>query len=152
MAQKAKKKAKKAKLVVTPAHLRDAGAIVAEVMGHFGAGYATERASEGKPATSIDPIFGVHADFLAFHRELLGCTSRNIARRTLSVREWRKDKSAVRSQVTLTAFAHGVLARKAVTAEATLTVTESQVMKTLEAVKVTCPAGFGGASVCNDTI
>lgn len=151
MAKKARKKAKKATLVVTAAHLKDAGAIVAEVVAHFGAGYVTERAAEGKLAINTDPIFGVHTDFLTFQRRLVGCTSRNIARKSVSVREWRKTNSALRAQVTLTAFAHGVLARKEVKMDGTQALTNSQVMKTFDKVKVTCPVGMGGAGVCEDT-
>lgn len=152
MAKTAKKKATKAKLTVTAAHLKDAGAIVAEVVGHFGAGYATERGTEGKAALATDPIFEKHADFLTFHRRLVGCTSRNIARGSVSVRDWRKANSALRQQVTLTAFAHGVMVRKAVVANATGAITNSQVMTTLDVIKTTCPAGVGGAGVCDDTV
>jgi hypothetical protein len=151
MAKKAKKKAKKAKLVVTAAHLKDAGAIVAEVMAHFGAGYVTQRQTEGAVPAANDPIFTTHGDFLKFQRHLVGCTSRNIARRTLSVRAWRSPNSALRKQVAITAFQHGELTRREVVTAGTSAIVESQVMATLEVAKRSCPPGPGGAGVCEDT-
>lgn len=150
MAKKATKKVKKAKLIVTAAHLKDAGAIVAEVVVHFGAGYATQRGTEGTAMVNTDPIFGKHADFVIFQRWLLGCTSRNLARRTLSARVWRRANNATRAQVTLTAFAHGVLARQTVVADGTGSLTNTQMMTTLQAIKLTCPRGGGGGDICHD--
>jgi hypothetical protein len=146
----AKKAKKKAKLVVSTTHLKDAGAIVAEVVVHFGAGYAMQRGTEGTAMINTDPIFGKHADFVTFQRWLLGCTSRNLARHSLSVVAWRRQNSPTRAQVTLTAFAHGMLARKTVVAEGTGTLTNAQVMATLQAIKATCPAGGGGGDICQD--
>jgi len=152
MAKKAQKKAKKAKLVVTAAHLKDAGAIVAEVMVHFGAGYATQRNTEGKAIVGRDPIFATHDDFLKFQQHLVGCTSRNIARRTLSVRAWKNATNGLRQQVTLTAFKHGELCRIGVVSNNTPSgITDPQVMAELAIVKVGCPPGIGGAGVCEDT-
>lgn len=149
-AKKAATKAKRTKLVVTPTHLRDAGAIVAEVVVHFGAGYAQQRSTEGSPMRSTEPIFEDHRAFLAFQRFLLGCTSRNLARRSLSARTWGRPGNPTRSQVTLTAFAHGELARTVVVQDRTPALTEAQVMSTLETIKARCPRGPGGGDICHD--
>ncbi len=154
MAKKAKKakkaqKARTAKVVVTASHLKDAGAIVAEVVVHFGAGYATQRGTEGGPMVNTDPIFGRHADFLTFQRFLVGCTSHNLARGRVTARAWRRANSPTRAQVTLTAFAHGVLARKTVVADGTGTLTSAQTMSSLQLIKATCPGGIGGGDICH---
>jgi hypothetical protein len=110
MAKKAKtkaKKVKKAKLVITATHLKHANAIVAEVISHFGAGYATERSKEGTAMVLNDPIFGTHADFLVFQKLLVRATSRNLAKGRFKMRHWSNPAlSAMRAQVTLTAFKH----------------------------------------------
>lgn len=151
MTKKAKKakRVTKAKLVVTAGHLRNAGAIVAEVIAHFGAGYATQRATEGTAMVLTDPIFATHSDFLVFQKFLIGCTSRNLARRRLSARAWGRPGNATRKQVTLTAFRHGELARQQVRLDGTTSLTSGQVMATLATVKIGCPGGRGGGDICH---
>lgn len=153
MAKKAKakkaKKATKAALVVTATHLKHAAAIVAEVTAHFGAGYATQRNTEGTAMNLIDPVFATHSDFLVFQQFLIGCTSRNLARRRVLARAWAQPGNATRAQVTLTAFRHGELARQQVASSGTTGITSAQVMATLATVKGGCPSGQGGGDICH---
>jgi hypothetical protein len=118
---------------------RQAQAIVADVLVHFGAGYGAEQQNEeGAQITEVPTVLA------AFHQLLLTSTIDNF----LEV-EW--DAPPVREQVLIAAFEHGRAARKLVVEEDTDTLTLVQILVSLKEIQDKfCEgvSGAGGGPIC----
>jgi hypothetical protein len=128
------------------AKFRAAGAIVAQVLTHFGAGYGSQRLSENPSGPLPDfQIFCAPQDIKVFYKLLLKSTLKHLA--TLN---WDTDQP-MRDAVCSAAFQHGVLARKTVVAEGAPCLTLEIILDTLETIHATvCPGtGAGGGLVCD---
>jgi hypothetical protein len=123
---------------------KEAQAIVAQILSHFGAGYSAERQNETPGGTPTNAnIFLKPSVFAGFHAYLLNSTVTNFM-------DTGWDNPAIRAQTLLAAFEHGVLARKQVVSEGTAALTLAQIFVTLEIAKVKfCPSGSGGGGACD---
>ncbi|MEW6321725.1 MAG: hypothetical protein AB1635_11665 [Acidobacteriota bacterium] len=147
--KKAKKKAPKktTKKIDLCKPVKAASAIVAQVVAHFGAGYAAQRFSENTagPLPNFQ-IFCAPSDMAQFYNRLLKSTRKHFA-----AIKWHIDQPN-RDAVCATAFKHGVLARKEVSATGATCLTWTIILKTLRDVQATdCPVtgGAGGGRVCD---
>ena len=132
------------KVVVVLNIEKEAQAIVAQILAHFGGGYAAERQREspGGTPTNAD-IFNSPSVCGAFYAYLFNSTVTNF----MDI-HW--DIPSVRNQTLLAAFEHGVLARKTVVSEGTGALTLAQIFVTLEVIKpLFCPSGSGGGGACD---
>lgn len=122
-------------------NLRKAAAIVAQVLVHFGAGFAIQRETANASAANDSQIFATPADLAAFHDLLLTSVVKH-----LSTLNWDTDGPG-RDAVCLAAFKHGDLAgQTSPTAPLTFTV----ILTTLRTIQEeVCPPGAGGGPVCD---
>jgi hypothetical protein len=124
-----------------------ASAIVAHVLSHFGGGYEAQRQTENPtaPPTSLE-IYKRPSDLRNFHSALLESTLRNLEKL-----DW-ETNTGLRNQIISAAFAHGVLARKKVVSDGTITLKLVQILTTLETIQqqmCSGPGGLGGGPVCD---
>jgi hypothetical protein len=136
--------ARLAEKVVIPINIeREAAAIVAQVLVHFGAGYGAERQHENGGTPSNDDVFKTPSVLKGFHALLLNSTIDNF----MDV-HW--EVESIRKQILNAAFAHGVFARKRVVEDDTDGLSLQQILDTLVDVQDEfCSPGSGGGAVCS---
>lgn len=123
------------------AEIRKAAAVVAQVVAHFGAGFAVQREQAGLPSNR--QIFGDPAALATFADLLLTSVLKNTPNGKLN---WDTDQ-VQRDAVCLAAFQHGDLAgQRSPSAPLTFAV----IFDTLREIQSTvCPPGAGGGPVCD---
>jgi hypothetical protein len=124
---------------------RQAGAIVAQVLVHFGAGYGAQRLAENPtgPLPNFQ-IFCEPKELRLFFNLLLSSTLRNLHKLN-----WETDQP-LRDAVCSAAFKHGVAARKEAAAGGgclTFDIIE-ETLRDIQAAECPAPTGAGGGLVC----
>jgi hypothetical protein len=131
------------KVVISINVEKEAAAIVAHVLAHFGAGYGAERQRATGGTPSNVEIFKTPAVLKGFHALLLNSTIDNF----MDV-HW--DVESIRKQILNAAFEHGVRARKRVVQDGSNGLSLQQILDTLEDIQSEfCPPGAGGGAVCS---
>lgn len=120
-------------------NLRKAAAIVGQVIAHFGAGYASERAKT-QPTGAFPQIFEDPTAFATFYDLLLQSTLTNLADLN-----WDTDPPA-RDDVCEAAFKHGELVFQS---RPSGPLPFSVILDTLRTIQEQlCPIGAGGGKIC----
>lgn len=123
-----------------------AGAIAAQVLVHFGAGYGAERLRENPTGPMPNfQIFCAPADLAGFFDRLVASCLRNAG-----AIDWGNDQ-VLRDQACAVAFKHGVAARKAVVAAGAScldTATLDTTLRNIQATECPAPGGAGGGAIC----
>jgi hypothetical protein len=122
---------------------KEAHAIVAQILAHFGAGYGAQRQQEVGGVPSNVTIFETPTVLASFQLLLHKSTVDHFP-------DVRWDIQPNRDTVLVAAFEHGVLCRQRVVADGSGTLNLIQILDTIKVVQSTiCSPGGGGGAPCS---